>query len=200
MSMNVRVGGRRLRQRRKGEFMRLSIAAMACAVALSACSTVPTAPRVGALPGTGKSSEQFQFDDADCRQYAYQMIGGDSRQQAANNTAVTNAVIGTAIGALAGAAINGSHGAGVGAGTGLVFGSLAGAESSSATTYGSQQQFDQAYLQCMYNRGHRIPSAGGYVRPAQAVRVAPPARVVGVPPPPPPGTPPPPPPGGVPYR
>lgn len=39
---------------------------------LGACTTVPLGPSVMALPGTGKTFEQFQVDDAVCRQWAAQ--------------------------------------------------------------------------------------------------------------------------------
>ncbi len=38
--------------------------------ALAACAVAPTDPGVLALPGSGKSLEQFNGDDADCRQRA----------------------------------------------------------------------------------------------------------------------------------
>src|SRR6266511_1415052 len=42
---------------------------------LGACATVPAGPSVMVLPGSGKSFEQFQADDAMCRQWAYQQTG-----------------------------------------------------------------------------------------------------------------------------
>jgi len=39
---------------------------------LGACTTVPVAPSVMALPGPGKSLEQFHADDTGCRQWAAQ--------------------------------------------------------------------------------------------------------------------------------
>src|SRR5258707_14739375 len=44
-------------------------------LALGACTTVPTGPSVMVLPGSGKSLEQFQLDDATCRQWATQQMG-----------------------------------------------------------------------------------------------------------------------------
>ena len=37
---------------------------------LAACQTLPTEPGILALPGSGKSLEQFQADDLECRGYA----------------------------------------------------------------------------------------------------------------------------------
>lgn len=155
---------------------------------LAGCASVPTAPNVMALPGTGRTFEEFRADDAYCRDYAYHQIGGPAREQSANSAAVGSAAVGTAIGAVAGAAIGGRSGAGAGAGMGLIVGSASGAEASNRAVYGSQRQYDHAYVQCMYARGHRVPvSMSGYTSsPA-------PQPAAAVPPPPPPGNPPPPP-------
>jgi outer membrane lipoprotein SlyB len=160
-------------------------------VALAGCASVPTGPNVMALPGTGTTFEQFRYDDMVCRDFALQQIGGSAREQAASGAAISHAAVGTAIGAVAGAAIGGKRGAGVGAGTGLIVGSASGAEASRSSVYGSQRQYDIAYVQCMYAKGHRVPvSASSYT----AGRVSAPAPVQAAPvPPPPAGLPPPPP-------
>jgi uncharacterized protein YceK len=44
-------------------------------VMLNGCATVPTGPRVMVLPGPGKPFDQFQAEDATCRQWARQQIG-----------------------------------------------------------------------------------------------------------------------------
>lgn len=158
-------------------------------VVLAGCASVPTAPNVMALPGTGRTFDEFRADDAYCRDYAYQQIGGKSREQVASSAAVQNAAVGTAIGAVAGAAIGGRSGAGAGAGMGLIVGSASGAEASRSAVYGSQRHYDHAYVQCMYARGHRVPvSMGGYTSSP-----APVPQPAALPPPPPPGNPPPPP-------
>lgn len=159
---------------------------MLAVVAVAGCASVPTAPNVMALPGTGRTFDEFRADDAYCRDYAYQQIGGKSREQVATSAAVQNAAVGTAIGAVAGAAIGGRSGAGAGAGMGLIVGSASGAEASRGVVYGSQRHYDHAYVQCMYARGHRVPvSMGGYTSsPApQSATVPPPPA--GSPPPPP---------------
>lgn len=157
---------------------------------LAGCASVPTAPNVMALPGTGRTFDEFRADDGYCRNYAYQQIGGKAREQSANAEAMSNAAVGTAIGAVAGAAIGGRSGAGVGAGTGLIIGSASGAEAARGAVYGSQRHYDNAYVQCMYARGHRVPVSGNYIPAPSSSSHAPTA----VPPPPPAGTPPPPPP------
>ncbi|MDP2171677.1 MAG: glycine zipper family protein [Rhodocyclaceae bacterium] len=162
----------------------LSLAALAV---LAGCASVPTGPNVMALPGTGVTFEQFRADDLMCRDFAYQQIGGKAREQTGSHAAIGSAAVGTAIGAVAGAAIGGQRGAGVGAGTGLIIGSATGAEASRSVAYGSQRQYDIAYVQCMYAKGHRVPVSASYT-PARI-----PAASPGTPPPPPAGMPPPPP-------
>ena len=153
---------------------------------LAACVTTPTGPSVMVLPGSGKSFDQFRFDEGGCKQYAYDQIGGQTAARAQEESGVKGAVVGTAIGALAGAAIGGgSHGAAVGAGVGLLGGSLAGASAGNVSAYEAQRRYDIAYTQCMYAKGHKVPMSG---------RVAPANRPYYAPPPP-PGAPPPPPPG-----
>lgn len=153
-----------------------------------ACTIMPSGPNVMVLPGTGLSMERFRADDYACRDYALGQVGGRSSQQAANQAAVGSAVVGTAIGAVAGAAIGGSQGAAVGAGTGLLIGGAAGSNTARASGYGSQRQYDNAYIQCMYAKEHRVPVPANmaYSKPVKAASA-------GIPPPP-PGMPPPPPP------
>jgi len=167
---------------------RFVLSALLGVVILAGCASVPTAPNLMALPGTGRTFEEFRADDAYCRDYAIQQIGGKSRDQVASAAAVQNAAVGTAIGAVAGAAIGGRSGAGAGAGMGLIVGSASGAEASNRAVHGSQRHYDNAYVQCMYARGHRVPVSGAYT-PALTPAAAP-ATV----PPPPAGNPPPPPP------
>jgi outer membrane protein OmpA-like peptidoglycan-associated protein len=158
---------------------------------------MPTGPSIMSLPGSSKSFEEFRTDDAVCRQFAYEQIGGVSGQQAAQNSAVTSAVVGTALGAAAGAAIGSAsgdtgEGAAIGAGTGLLFGSAAGSNSASVSYYESQQRYDHAYLQCMYAKGNKIPgyrrSTNSSASSAPAWRSSPPPPARYPPPPPPPPT------------
>ena len=105
-------------------------------VVLGGCVTVPTGPSVRVMPGTQKSWDQFQADDASCRQFAYNSIGGPNAGQSGQDSAARDAAVASAIGAAAGAAIGAvtgqaGHGAAIGAGTGLLFGSAAGANSTS---------------------------------------------------------------------
>lgn len=155
---------------------------------LGACATTPDGPSVMALPGTGKSFDQFQIDDAACRNYASVQVGGSTANQAATDSAVRSAAVGTAIGAVAGAAIGGRDGAGVGAGTGLLFGSAAGSNAAYGSSGALQRRYDNAYIQCMYAKGEKVPVSRAYMQDRSS-------REAAAFPPPPPGTPPPPPPG-----
>lgn len=144
---------------------------------LAGCASVPTAPRVTALPGSHKSYEAFERDDAFCRDRAYVAAGGNRAQQASNESAANTAAIGTLIGAAAGALIDGGHGAAVGAGMGLFTGAAIGSNQSQADGWSAQRRYDSVYLQCMYARGNQVP--GRYV--ARRAPAYPPA---GYPPPP----------------
>lgn len=157
-------------------------------LAVGACAVVPTGPSLMVLPGTGQSIEQFRDDDAYCRDYAMIQIGGKTASQASRESVVTSAAVGTAVGAAAGAAIGGGReGAAVGAGAGLLVGSAAGSGAAKSSGYGTQRQYDNAYIQCMYAKGHRVPVPASMAT-AKAVKHS----DAGIPPPP-PGSPPPPP-------
>jgi hypothetical protein len=171
------------------------------AASLCACVTLPVGPSVMVLPGTGKSFEEFQADDAMCRGWAAHSTGV-APQQAAASTAVGQAAVATAVGAVAGTAIGGAagavgHGAAIGAGSGLLLGTLTGASSGAYAGQQVQSRYDTAYMQCMYAKGNQIPVARGSMQGYVPYSSEPPApmemsarRL----PPPPPGAPPPPPP------
>jgi hypothetical protein len=167
------------------------LSVVAGAVLLAGCATIPSGPSVAVMPGTGKSFDQFNADDQACRQYATNQIGGSNAQQAADDSAVKSAVVGTAIGAAAGAALGGnSQAAGAGAGIGLLFGALSGANAGQASGYAMQRRYDIGYQQCMYAKGHNVPTVAraGYRPQPQGYYAPPPAPNT----PPPPYTPPPP--------
>ncbi len=186
------------------------------AVVLAGCATLPTGPSVMVLPGSGKPFEQFQGDDASCRQWAESQVGPAGTPL--NQNAAAGGAIGTLMGAALGAAIGAAAGgpgvgAAIGAGTGLIAGTATGANADYGAGWSAQQRYDAAYLQCMYSKGNQVP---GVVRPTRYYHpapMAPPPPGYGAPPapgyappngpvssggnipPPPPGTPPPPPPG-----
>jgi len=180
--------------------MRTATKAAACiglaSFTLAACAVVPpTAPMVAAMPGQGKTLEQFRTDDLNCRNYAYnQTDASGARSQQATNSGVATAAVGTALGAAAGALIgaaggNAGAGAAIGAGSGLLVGSAAGANGAARSQGGLQRAYDVAYSQCMVASGQSVqnvnapgpaypppPAYGyGYAYPGY---VAPPAVMV----------------------
>ena len=172
---------------------------------LSGCATVPHGPSVMVLPGSGKSFEQFQVDDAVCRQWASQQVG-TTVQKSSTESTVSGAVIGTLIGAAAGAALgaaagNPAVGAAAGGGVGLLGGTAIGASRADAYGGSVQRRYDMSYTQCMYAKGNQVPVARSsrmqqpaYTSPAPPPPPPPPASAVPpTVPPPPPGPPPPPP-------
>lgn len=151
------------------------------------------------LPGSGKSFEQFRYDEYECRQYAYEQVGGITPRQASQASGIESAAIGAGLGAAAGAAIAGGSGAAIGAGTGLLAGGLVGSGTASSSAYVNQQRYDISYIQCMYAKGHRVPISGRITNDppsngsnsSRGTSTLPPRFT---PPPPPPGNPPLPPP------
>lgn len=150
----------------------------------SGCATLPSGPSVLVLPAAGKPLEQFQGEDMICRQWANKQVGTTAQMTADQNTA-KGAVLGTALGAGAGALIGsttGEAGAGaaIGAGSGLLVGTASGAGAGREYGWKVQQQYDYAYVQCMYTQGNQIPSQVHQYR----IRSAPPrpAGPVSVPP------------------
>ena len=169
------------------------LAAAPLVLLLGACTTLPpSGPSVMALPGTGKSFEQFRYDDGDCRQYAMQQAGV-TPHDAAVDSGVRSGAVGTLLGAAAGAAINGGRGAAVGAGTGLLLGGAAGAGASDQSAYAVQRRYDVGYTQCMYAKGNRVPVSGRMTTEMDRGGYAPPETGSGMAPPPPSGPPPAPP-------
>src|SRR5919201_4199505 len=145
--------------------MRSPLLAVIVAVLVAGCATVPTGPSVMALPGSGKNFDQFQADDAVCRQWAAQQTGKAPGEASVQNT-VGGAAVGTALGAALGAAIGaaaGSPGTGaaVGAGAGLLGGTAVGAGNASTAYRSVQRRYDASYMQCMYAKGNQIPVARG---------------------------------------
>lgn len=145
-------------------------------LALGACTAAPpTAPTVVALPGQGKSWDEFQADNATCKAYASSQLpnAGQVAAGTQNNSVATSAAgtligagIGAAIGSLAG---NVGAGAAVGAGAGLLGGAAAAGNNTQATADSLQGRYDVAYAQCMVGHGESIQ------QPIAPVYAAPPA-------------------------
>lgn len=152
---------------------RLAIVSCMALFLFSGCATLPIGPSVRVLPGDGKPFEEFQADDAICRQWAGQQIG-ISPQETVNSNATSGAAVGTllgaGVGALFGAAAgNPGVGAAIGAGSGLLVGTATGAEAGQAYGWEAQRRYDNAYVQCMYSKGNLVPGVakkGRYSRRA----------------------------------
>jgi len=155
---------------------------LGAALLLGACASVPNGPSVMALAGTGKSSDQFRDDDWYCRNFADSHVGGVEPAEVSRSSTVKGAAAGTAIGAGIGAAFSGGGGAAIGAGVGLLLGVAVGAGSGESSAYAVQRRYDQAYVQCMYAKGHKVP-VSGRLTPTSPNYIPPPP-----PPPPPPSS------------
>ncbi|HEY2132043.1 MAG TPA: glycine zipper family protein [Acetobacteraceae bacterium] len=135
---------------------------LAAVLSLGACAVPPpSGPSIAAMPGSGKSYEAFQADDAACRYAANQQSGGAQAAQAGTNAAVGSAVVGTALGAAAGALIGAGAGAAgtgaaVGAGAGLLTGSAVGANGAQYSAADLQRNYDTVYSQCMFAHGNTV--------------------------------------------
>lgn len=138
------------------------------------CASIPTGPSVAVMPGPGKPFDQFQGDNAICRQFAQQQLGVDPNQ-VAREQVLTGAATGAAIGAASGALMGNGHDSPAGpmAGAGLIVGSAAGANAANQSTMTLQRRYDIAYQQCMYAKGNLIP---GYPAPRYTPPPPPPPR------------------------
>ena len=132
-----------------------SFAALSGVMFLGACASQPLGPTVQVMPNPNKPFQIFQQEQAECKQYADSQTAGQA--DSANQRAVGAALLGTALGAGLGAAVGGGQGAGVGAGAGAIVGTGVGAQNSGGSQQGIQQQYDNAYMQCMYSKGNQVP-------------------------------------------
>src|SRR2546425_2939532 len=135
---------------------------VAVGLLMTACATVPAGPSVMVLPGNGKNFEQFQADDAVCRQWAAQQTGTTTKQ-AATESAVSGAAIGTVLGAAAGAAVGAAAkspatGAAVGAGAGLLGGAAIGGGNAQGAGTPGQQPHDMTHKPGIVPQGKHIPN------------------------------------------
>lgn len=143
-------------------------------LALAGCAVAPpSGPQVVAMPGSGKTYEQFIGEDSVCRQTAAIQAGPAPSAQASTNATLGSAAIGTGLGAAAGAAIGSAAGsvgggAAVGGALGLLAGTSVGASNAQAAAGNLQAQYDITYAQCMTAKGNTIqnpppPAYGGDV-------------------------------------
>jgi hypothetical protein len=137
---------------------RTARALVALIPAFAGCAGVAPGPVSLVMPAHGRSLAQFQGDDDQCRAYALNRLGGVSPEAAAALTLASTVIGAIGLFGLAGAAIDGARGARIGGAVGAVTAAtgvgLTGATSASAT----QTRLDNAYVQCMFTKGHRIPA------------------------------------------
>ena len=127
---------------------------------LAGCAATPMGPTARVMPGHGKSFDAFQYDLAGCKAFASDQVRGQAdtaNQRSVGTTAITT-LLGAGLGAAVGSAFgNAGAGAAIGAGTGLGGGALYGANRGNSEQMGIQQQYDNAFTQCMYAKGHQVP-------------------------------------------
>lgn len=150
---------------------RVTVLGLSASLLLGGCAATPMGPTVPVMPAANKPFEVFQQEQLFCKQYAEQQVGGQA--ESANNKAIGGAALGTLLGAGLGAAIGGGQGAGIGAASGAVLGTGVGAGTSGGTQLPIQQQYDNAYSQCMYSKGNQVP---GFQAPAVYAPPPPPAQ------------------------
>ena len=129
-------------------------------LALSACAATPMGPTVQVMPGPGKSMDTFRMDNAECKSFAQSQVQGQAEvsNQRAAGTAAVGLLAGAALGALVGSAYgNAGAGAAIGAGAGLGGAGAVGANNQSYDQANIQQQYDNAFSQCMYTKGDQVP-------------------------------------------
>ncbi len=149
---------------RRGFGLIASVCGLGGSAMLAGCAVrPPTGPTVMALPAAGKSLENFQRDDYDCRNYAGQQTAYELAGQTGRSPVGTGAALGTLAGAGLGAALgavagNAGAGAAIGGATGLLGGASVGSTNAAGSEFSMQQRYNIAYTQCMYARGNSVRS------------------------------------------
>ncbi len=139
---------------------RHAILSVGVLTALAGCAAPPMGPTIPVMPGPGKSFESFQIDQNNCKMFASDQVRGQT--DAVNQRAVTTGVLTTVIGAGLGAAVgsaygNAGAGAAIGAAAGVGTGAAIGASNTGNDQMTIQQQYDNAFAQCMYAKGEQVP-------------------------------------------
>ena len=133
-------------------------AALAGTLLLPACAQTPMGPTIATMPGPNTSFQQFQSDQAVCRNFAAQAV--QDQAQGANVRGLGTAALTTALGAGLGAAVGGGRGAGIGAAAGALGGTGLAARNTSNANVSIQAQYDNAFASCMFSLGNAVPSMG----------------------------------------
>ena len=122
---------------------------------LTGCASTPMGPTVQALPSPNKPFDVFQSDQEQCKNYARSQVAGQA--ESANWKALGAGALGAGLGAGLGAAVGGGYGAGIGAASGAGIGTGVGAMNSSGAQGSIQEQYNNAYISCMYSKGNQVP-------------------------------------------
>lgn len=138
-----------------------SVLGAAFAVALAGCASVPVGPTVAVMPGPGKPFDQFNADNAICKEFASQQLGVNPND-VAREQVLTGAAAGAVLGAASGALMGHGHEGPTEsmAGAGMIVGSAAGANAAGRSSMSLQRRYDLAYEQCMYAKGNQVPGYG----------------------------------------
>ncbi len=130
-------------------------AALGLVVALGGCVAAPAMALLQVMPGTDKTLSAFQDDQTVCKHFAQRSVSGQVDNDNLRNlgTAALTTVLGTGLGA----AIGGGQGAGIGAAAGALGGGGLAAVNSPREQAAVQQQYDNAYAQCMSTKGNAVP-------------------------------------------
>ena len=147
-------------------FHKTALSSMIGLLFLEACSVTPTGPSIRLLPPPGKDFTLFIAEQETCKHYATSQIAGTA--DTANEKAIGTALIGTALGAVLGGAIGGGRGAGQGAAAGAVVGSAVGLGPNLSSQRMIQNNYDNAFAQCMASKGNIVPQQI-YIQPGYRV-------------------------------
>ena len=132
---------------------------LGCAL-LAGCATTPLGPTARVMPAPGKPFAVFQEDQALCKHFAEEEVGGGPLTADAKR--LGSALLTTALGAGLGAALVPRHSA-TGASrlgaVGAVLGAATAGRGSAHDQGDLQGRYDLAYTQCMYSRGNQVPAA-----------------------------------------
>lgn len=98
------------------------------------------------------------MDEGQCKLFAQQAVQGQAEN--ANLRGAGAAALTTVLGAGLGGAIGGGRGAGIGAAGGALGGAGLGSAMSSKPQGSIQDQYNNAFAQCMYTHGNQVPGVG----------------------------------------
>jgi hypothetical protein len=163
-------------------------AAVLILAGLSGCVTAPMSPSLVTLPGTGRSFDQFRADDYNCRLFGEVQIGLRTAQSAAAAAMPVGTNPGAPAATTSAAFVGGGQGGAIGQAV-TPPGVIPSSNLPAGTSYAAQQRYDNAYIQCMYASGNRVPVYDAGPRPASVASQPSniPQPPAGAPPAPPPG-------------